>query len=201
MSKRNGEQCKKLALRGKAVCDFHGGRSTGPKTAEGKARQRAAVIKSGNYTKEALEDRARSVRVLAGLEGAMYVLNMTNIPRSRGLKPLSYVPLTTVEDVMKFALDNPLHSPRRIAVSTANSTNNFIHGLTLRVGRGVRASSMRSISASFTVRLRPCGVGGFRTSRTGLSMLMPHSRRAWLIKLEIYASSRMTVPPDTSFRR
>ena len=108
-SKRSGEQCKKPALRGKAVCDFHGGRSTGPKTEAGKARQRAAVLKTGNYTKEAIEDRARNVRVLAGLEDALYVLNMTTMPRSRGRKPLGYVPLKTVEDVVKFALDNPLH--------------------------------------------------------------------------------------------
>ncbi len=112
MSKRSGEQCKKPALRGKAVCEFHGGRSTGPKTAEGKARQRAAVIKTGRYTREALEDRARGVRVLAGLEDAMYVLNMTTMPRSRGRKPLGYVPLKTIEDVVSFALDNPLHLPR-----------------------------------------------------------------------------------------
>ena len=112
-SKRSGEQCKKPALRGKAVCEFHGGRSTGPKTAEGKARQRAAVVKTGDYTKEAMEDKARSVRVLAGLEDAMYVLNMTTMPRTRGRKPLGYVPLQTVEDVVKFALDNPLHSPGR----------------------------------------------------------------------------------------
>ena len=52
------------------------------------------------------------MRVLAGLEDAMYVLNMTTMPRSRGRKPLGYVPLQTVEDVVKFALDNPLHSPR-----------------------------------------------------------------------------------------
>ena len=115
MSKRSGEQCKKPALKTSRTqkCEFHGGRSTGPKTAEGKARQRAAVLKTGNYTKEAMEDRARSVRVLAALEDAMYVLKMTTIPRSRGRKPLGYVPLQTVEDVVKFALDNPLHLPGR----------------------------------------------------------------------------------------
>ena len=111
MSKRSGEQCKKPALRGKAVCEFHGGRSTGPKTEAGKARQRAAVLKTGNYTKEAMEDKARSMRVLAGLEDALYVLNMTTMPRTRGRKPLGYAPLKTVEDVVKFALDNPLHLP------------------------------------------------------------------------------------------
>ena len=115
MSKRSGEQCKKPALKFSRTqkCEFHGGRSTGPKTPEGKGRQRAAVLKTGDYTKEAMEDKARSVRVLAGLEDAMYVLNMTTMPRTRGRKPLGYAPLKTVEDVLKFALDNPLHSPGR----------------------------------------------------------------------------------------
>lgn len=116
MSKRSGEQCKKPALKTSRTqkCEFHGGRSTGPKTEAGKARQRASVLKTGNYTKEAMEDKARSVRVLAGLEDALYVLNMTTMPRTRGRKPLGYAPLKTVEDVVKFALDNPLPSPRAL---------------------------------------------------------------------------------------
>ncbi len=111
-SKRTGNQCGKPALKGKAVCQFHGGLSTGPKTEAGKARQRASVITSGNYTKESIEDRSRSALRLAGLEDALYILNMTAMPRTRGRKPLGYVPLQTVEDVVKFAVDNPLHSSR-----------------------------------------------------------------------------------------
>ncbi len=112
-SKRSGEQCRRPALRGKAVCDFHGGRSTGPKTEAGKARQRTAVLKTGDYTKEAMEDKARRVRVLAGLEDAVCILKMTTAPRTRGRKPLGHVPLKTIDDVVKFALDNPLHSQGR----------------------------------------------------------------------------------------
>jgi hypothetical protein len=111
MSKRSGEQCGRPALKGKAVCDFHGGRSTGPRTEGGKARQVAAVTTSGRYTKEAIEGRRRSALVLTALEDAMYVLNMTPMPRTRGRKPLGYVKLQTVEDVVRFALDNPLHLP------------------------------------------------------------------------------------------
>jgi hypothetical protein len=111
MSKRTRLQCGSQAVQGKRVCRFHGGRSTGAKSEAGKARQRAAVMKTGSYTKEVMEDRARSVRVLAGLEDAMLVLNITNMPRTRGRKPLSYVPLQEVEDVVKFAVDNPLHLP------------------------------------------------------------------------------------------
>jgi len=112
-SKRTGNQCGKPALKGKAVCQFHGGRSTGPKSEAGKARQRAAVLKNGHYTKEAMEDRSRSVRVLAGLEDAMYMLKMTDAPRTRGPKPKGYKPLVTLEDVQRFVIDNPLHLPER----------------------------------------------------------------------------------------
>ena len=37
-SKRSGEQCRKAAMRGKAVCLAHGGASTVPRTAAGRAR-------------------------------------------------------------------------------------------------------------------------------------------------------------------
>ncbi len=113
-SKRTGEQCKKPALKSSRTqkCEFHGGKSTGPKTEAGKARQRASVTTSGNYTETAIEDKRRSALKLAALEDAIYVLNMTTMPRTRGRKPKGYVQLKTVEDVVKFALDNPLHSPR-----------------------------------------------------------------------------------------
>ena len=81
-SKRTKLQCRRPALKGKAVCDFHGGRSTGPKTEAGKARQRAAVTTSGRYTKAAIANMARGVRVLAELEDCMYVLRMTDAPRT-----------------------------------------------------------------------------------------------------------------------
>jgi hypothetical protein len=108
-SKRTGNQCGRPALKGKAVCQFHGGRSTGPKTEVGKARQRASVITSGNYTKESIEDRSRSALRLAWLEDAMYVLKMTDAPRTRGPKPKGYKPLVTLDDVKRFVMDNPLH--------------------------------------------------------------------------------------------
>ena len=110
-SKRTKLQCRRPALKGKAVCDFHGGRSTGPKTEAGKARQRAAVTTSGRYTKAAIANNARGMRVLAGLEDALYVMNMTAAPRTRGRKPKGYVPLKTIEDVVQFALDNPPNLP------------------------------------------------------------------------------------------
>jgi hypothetical protein len=93
---------------------FHGDRSTGPETETCEARQASTPLKDGKNTKEALDDGARSIRVLAGLEDALYVFNMATTPRTRRRKPKGYVPLQTVEDVLRFATDNPLHSPRRI---------------------------------------------------------------------------------------
>ncbi len=112
-SKRTGKQCKKPALKTSRTqkCEFHGGRSTGPKTEAGKARQRASVTTSSNYTETAIQDKRRSAHKLAALEDAMYVLNMTTMSRTRGRKPLGYVKLQTIADVIRFALDNPLHLP------------------------------------------------------------------------------------------
>ena len=112
-SKRSGEQCKKPALKISRTqkCQFHGGLSTGPKTEAGKARQRASVVTSRNYTKESIEGRSRSALRLAGLEDAMYVLEMTDAPRTRGRKLKGYRPLVTLEDVKSIVIDNPLNLP------------------------------------------------------------------------------------------
>jgi len=40
-------------MRGKAVCRFHGGKSTGPKTREGRERIRQANLRHGGYSKNA----------------------------------------------------------------------------------------------------------------------------------------------------
>jgi hypothetical protein len=43
-------------------CRNHGGLSTGPRTPEGKERARAAVLKHGRYTREAVEARREARR-------------------------------------------------------------------------------------------------------------------------------------------
>lgn len=56
---RRGTPCQCPAIRGRRRCRLHGGRSTGPRTAAGLARIRAANMRSGRYSKEhlALERR------------------------------------------------------------------------------------------------------------------------------------------------
>jgi hypothetical protein len=68
-----GAPCRGPAVRGKRRCRLHGGASTGPRTAEGLERLRAARTRHGAYGQEARELRevvralkARTKR-LAGL--------------------------------------------------------------------------------------------------------------------------------------
>ena len=50
-SKRSGLRCKNFALKTKDKCKFHGGKSTGPKTKQGKSNSRKAHLKHGFRTK------------------------------------------------------------------------------------------------------------------------------------------------------
>jgi hypothetical protein len=66
-SKRTHERCGAPAERGKATCRFHGGRSTGPLTTEGRARVVAAHFKHGRRSAAhlAAKRKTRAVLVLA----------------------------------------------------------------------------------------------------------------------------------------
>jgi hypothetical protein len=108
-SKRSGEQCKKPAMRGKAVCDFHGGRSTGPKTQAGKARNATAHTVHGRETRVQRAKRSATSARISQLEDVMYVLKMTTAPRTRGRKASGYTPITSIEGVVQMVLDDLLH--------------------------------------------------------------------------------------------
>lgn len=51
LSKRTKQQCGAPAVRGKRVCRFHGGKSTGPKTKEGRKRCGTAKTVHGGETR------------------------------------------------------------------------------------------------------------------------------------------------------
>ena len=55
---RSGARCAKFPMEGKRRCRLHGGLSTGPKTAEGRAAISSANTKHGRY-KNWREKRAR----------------------------------------------------------------------------------------------------------------------------------------------
>ena len=57
-SKRTGKPCRGAAMPN-GRCEFHGGKSTGPRTPEGLERSRRANWKHGHYSREAKAERSR----------------------------------------------------------------------------------------------------------------------------------------------
>lgn len=78
------QQCKKPALNTSKTskCSYHGGKSTGPKTQEGKDRIRAAHWKNGSFTKEAIAERNRKFAELNKLAATL------GINSKKRLKPI-----------------------------------------------------------------------------------------------------------------
>ena len=62
LSKRSKLQCKNAALKSKRVCRFHGGKSTGPITIDGKQRCAKAKTVHGLETREKREIRAEKFK-------------------------------------------------------------------------------------------------------------------------------------------
>ena len=68
---KQGTLCQKPYLKGKSRCRLHGGLSTGPKTAEGKARIVAAHWKHGRRSREFTEARKQIWIELRAVEARM----------------------------------------------------------------------------------------------------------------------------------
>ena len=68
LSKRTRQRCKAPAIKGKNKCRFHGGRSTGPKTAEGKAAIAQAHTVHGRETRAIRAERSAKLAELYELE-------------------------------------------------------------------------------------------------------------------------------------
>jgi hypothetical protein len=112
-SQRTGQQCGRPALKTSKTqkCGRHGGLSTGPKTAEGKAHIAALHTVHGQETRVKRAERSEASARLSRLEDAAYLLGMMTGPRGRGRKASGYVPIKTLEDLAQMILDN---SPRRV---------------------------------------------------------------------------------------
>ena len=110
-SKTTGLQCGRPALKTSATqkCQFHGGRSTGPKSPEGRQRIANAQYRHGESSKAARQAYSKASANLRRMEEAMYVLGMTTAPHTRGRKPLGYTPVRTMRDVHEMILDMELH--------------------------------------------------------------------------------------------
>ena len=60
---RSGKPCQRIGNPKNGRCHLHGGKSTGPRTAEGRARIAAAQFKHGNRSKAAIAaQRAKAAR-------------------------------------------------------------------------------------------------------------------------------------------
>jgi len=111
---RSGGQCFKPALKSSRTqkCGHHGGKNKGPVTEAGKARSAAAHVKTGEFTKQAIQERSQKLAEMMQLEDACRILKLTTATKTRGRKPTGYVPLTTIKDVVMFALDKELNKPK-----------------------------------------------------------------------------------------
>jgi hypothetical protein len=87
MSKRTRKQCGAPAMKGKRVCKTHGGRSTGPKTEQGRQRCAQAKYKGLNESRKQRTERALGMRRLRELEDLGHQLGIMVGPKTPGRKP------------------------------------------------------------------------------------------------------------------
>ena len=86
-AKSTRQQCRRPASSGKRVCKLHGGKSTGPRTPEGRQRCAEARLLHGQETTSMRKDRRLASARLAVLELIGHTLGFMHGPRTRGSKP------------------------------------------------------------------------------------------------------------------
>ena len=74
-------------MKSKRVCRTHGGLSTGPKTADGRARCAKAKTIHGKETRALRVERRKRLSELRELETLGYAIGMFKGPRTVGRKP------------------------------------------------------------------------------------------------------------------
>lgn len=86
-AKSTKQQCRRPASKGKRVCKLHGGRSTGPRTQEGRQRCAQARLVHGRETSAARMERSLGSARLAVLEQLGFAIGLLTGGRTRGPKP------------------------------------------------------------------------------------------------------------------
>jgi hypothetical protein len=84
---RTGQACGAPTIDGRRCCARHGGKSTGPKTPEGRQRCAQARWVHGNETSGVRLERSIASAKLALLESVGFELGIMSGPKSRGPKP------------------------------------------------------------------------------------------------------------------
>ena len=102
------KQCGKPAMKSSRTqkCTHHGGRSTGPKTLEGKQRIAQAHLVHGKSTKVAKAKYAQDSAKVSMLEDCLHLLKMTDAKRRQGRKAKGYQPMNTLQDMQDFIRRN-----------------------------------------------------------------------------------------------
>jgi hypothetical protein len=85
---RAGTPCKRAAVRGGTRCPLHGGRSTGPRTPEGRERARLANYRHGQRTREAIAERKRRAAALRAARKMLAKLTKGETPTLEDVWPL-----------------------------------------------------------------------------------------------------------------
>jgi hypothetical protein len=111
MSKNSRLQCKKPALKVSRTqtCGHHGGKSTGPKTAEGKARIGAAHLVHGRDTNQRKLERSESSLRMSQLEDVAHAIGLITATRTTGRKPLGYRAIRTLDEATAWVVEDALH--------------------------------------------------------------------------------------------
>ena len=111
MSKNTREQCRKPALKISTTrkCGHHGGKGSGPKTAEGKARIGEAHLIHGRDTNERRRERSQGSLRMSQLEDVAHAIGLITATRTTGRKPAGYRPIRTLEEATAWVAEDALH--------------------------------------------------------------------------------------------
>ena len=96
-SKRTGLPCNNPAAYGCRTCRMHGAR----KAESIKRGEQHPNYVHGRRTLEAQSEQSATSRRLQEIEDAMHLLGMTKAKRSRGRKALGYIPITSLDEIIK----------------------------------------------------------------------------------------------------